>query len=260
MIRIKDIKKVQREEETKVKIRYFVTVDGETFFVQLEVDDFDVTISSLEDVKTIIEQNADQNQIKEMYKSRKSAEADTYIHDGTSFKKDLKFVDWTEEGLNTEYNIDDVVEYEGTLYRCVQAHTVNDINWTPVATAALWSPILVFGDKFQPWQQPQGAHDAYPVDSIVRHTNKLWKALVADNVWEPGTDDTLWEKIDETTLQPIVPPEPDPEVVPEWSPDSVAYSIGDHVMYENIEYNCIQAHTSQAGWNPPAVPALWETV
>lgn len=48
-----------------------------------------------------------------------------------------------------------------------------------------------------------------------------------------------------------------PAVIPAWSGASVAYKIGDLVTYTGATYRCIQAHTSQAGWNPPAVPALW---
>ena len=36
-----------------------------------------------------------------------------------------------------------------------------------------------------------------------------------------------------------------------------AYAIGDLAGYNGVTYKCIQAHTSQAGWTPPAVPALW---
>jgi len=42
-----------------------------------------------------------------------------------------------------------------------------------------------------------------------------------------------------------------------WSPNSVAYSVGQLVTYNGSEYKCIQAHTSQAGWDPADVPALW---
>lgn len=34
----------------------------------------------------------------------------------------------------------------------------------------------------------------------------------------------------------------------------------DNVMYDGTEYSCLQAHTSQTGWEPPNVPALWEVV
>lgn len=37
-----------------------------------------------------------------------------------------------------------------------------------------------------PWRQPTGAHDAYPLGWIVSHNGKQWESTVAGNVWEPG--------------------------------------------------------------------------
>ena len=37
----------------------------------------------------------------------------------------------------------------------------------------------------------------------------------------------------------------------------VAYAVGDRRKYGGLLYRCVQAHTSQADWTPPAVPALW---
>ena len=37
----------------------------------------------------------------------------------------------------------------------------------------------------------------------------------------------------------------------------VAFAVGDRRQYEGLLYRCVQAHTSQIGWEPPAVPALW---
>ncbi|GAA1625229.1 glycoside hydrolase family 18 chitinase [Nonomuraea maheshkhaliensis] len=36
-----------------------------------------------------------------------------------------------------------------------------------------------------------------------------------------------------------------------------AYSAGTRVTYNGVEYECVQSHTSQPGWEPPNVPALW---
>ncbi len=49
------------------------------------------------------------------------------------------------------------------------------------------------------------------------------------------------------------------QTIPNWAPNT-AYAVGALVMYQNIEYKCIQAHTSQVGWEPPNVPALWSPV
>ncbi len=42
----------------------------------------------------------------------------------------------------------------------------------------------------------------------------------------------------------------------EWAP-YVSYKVGDQVTYQGVTYQCIQAHTSLPGWEPPIVPALW---
>lgn len=42
---------------------------------------------------------------------------------------------------------------------------------------------------------------------------------------------------------------------PPWQPWT-AYRVGDLVTYNGVVYQCIQAHTSQPGWEPPNTPAL----
>lgn len=34
--------------------------------------------------------------------------------------------------------------------------------------------------------------------------------------------------------------------------------VGDRRFYDGHWYKCIQAHTTQTGWEPPIVPALWQ--
>lgn len=49
------------------------------------------------------------------------------------------------------------------------------------------------------------------------------------------------------------------ELFPAWAADT-EYSVDRRVRYENKLYKCVQAHTSQADWTPPATPALWTEV
>lgn len=49
------------------------------------------------------------------------------------------------------------------------------------------------------------------------------------------------------------------ELFPVWTADT-AYTADIRVRYEDKLYRCVQAHTSQEGWEPPAVPALWTEV
>lgn len=47
-----------------------------------------------------------------------------------------------------------------------------------------------------------------------------------------------------------------PNAYPEWA-TGTTYKVGDRRRYDAKLYRCIQAHTSQDGWEPPNVPALW---
>ncbi|MEU7832577.1 glycosyl hydrolase family 18 protein [Nonomuraea sp. NPDC049129] len=44
-----------------------------------------------------------------------------------------------------------------------------------------------------------------------------------------------------------------------WAPWT-AYTAGTRVTYNGVDYECVQSHTSQPGWEPPNVPALWKPV
>ena len=49
------------------------------------------------------------------------------------------------------------------------------------------------------------------------------------------------------------------ELYPVWAADT-AYDAGIRVRYVDKLYRCEQGHTSQDGWKPPDIPALWTDV
>lgn len=49
------------------------------------------------------------------------------------------------------------------------------------------------------------------------------------------------------------------ELFPLWSV-GIDYAVDQRIRYEGKLFRCVQAHTSQIGWEPPAVPALWTEV
>ncbi|MGW5263208.1 chitinase [Microbispora sp. NPDC004025] len=44
-----------------------------------------------------------------------------------------------------------------------------------------------------------------------------------------------------------------------WAPNTW-YAVGTRVTYDGVDYECVQAHTSLTGWEPPIVPALWKAL
>ena len=85
--------------------------------------------------------------------------------------------------VGKSYATGDRVQYEGTLYKCVQGHT-SQADWTPPETPALWTAVSL--DEYPAWVQPTGAHDAYSKGDKVTHNGKHWTSDVDNNTWEPG--------------------------------------------------------------------------
>ena len=100
------------------------------------------------------------------------------------------------DGGSVAYAVDDIVAYDGALYRCAQAHT-SQAGWTPDATRALWTPMGLSMDDPEAvpeWVQPTGAHDAYAKGSHVMHNGTEWVSDLDANVWEPGVSG--WTQVD----------------------------------------------------------------
>lgn len=88
------------------------------------------------------------------------------------------------------YAVGDRRQYDGLLYRCVQAHTSQE-DWTPDKTPALW--VRTSTEEWPEWIQPAGAHDAYPKDAKVSHNGSHWISTMDANVYEPGVYG--WEEV-----------------------------------------------------------------
>ena len=80
------------------------------------------------------------------------------------------------------YAVGDRAQYNGTLYKCVQAHT-SQADWTPDATQALW--VVVSIEEFPEWVQPTGAHDAYNIGDKVTYNGQHYVCTSNANVYAP---------------------------------------------------------------------------
>ena len=83
----------------------------------------------------------------------------------------------------------------------------------------------------------------------------LWRCIQAHTTqgdWSPDLTPALWHKVEIALTS-----------VPRIWDTAVEYAVDDTVWYpdaQGTEYKCLQAHTSQAGWEPPNVPALWAPI
>jgi hypothetical protein len=136
--------------------------------------------------------------------------------------------------------VDDLRSHGGMLWRAVQAHTTQ-ADWQPDVAVSLWVRAAP-PDVIPEWRQPLGAHDAYPVGYVVTRNGDLYESLVAANVWEPGTDPTLWALIGGGSTEPEIP---------DWKPwdghNASLYQIGDEVMHKGTHW---RATVGNNHWEP----------
>lgn len=92
------------------------------------------------------------------------------------------FAVWASD---TDYAVGDRVSYEGTLYKCLTAHT-SQSTWTPDASPSLWVRVDDPSIEWPEWVQPVGSTDAYAKGAKVSHNEKHWISDTDGNVWEPG--------------------------------------------------------------------------
>ena len=80
------------------------------------------------------------------------------------------------------YAVSDRAQYNGTLYKCIQAHT-SQADWMPSATPALWKTVSL--DEYPEWVQPTGAHDAYNIGDKVTYNGQHYVCTSNANVYAP---------------------------------------------------------------------------
>lgn len=104
----------------------------------------------------------------------------TFLTDEQAETVTVLFPKW-ETGI--AYEVGDRRQYDGLLYKCVQAHT-SQSDWTPDVVPALW--VRTSTEEWPEWIQPTGAHDAYNQGDKVSHNEKHWISDIDANVYEPG--------------------------------------------------------------------------
>lgn len=129
----------------------------------------------------------------ELYRIRALIEkASTSLEDGDAMEAVALFPAWAE---GIAYAIGQRVQYNGTLYKCVQAHT-SQADWTPAATPALWTEVAAPGE-IPVWRQPTGAQDAYNTGDRVHYPtadDPVYRSKIDGNVWSPADYPEGWEK------------------------------------------------------------------
>ena len=98
------------------------------------------------------------------------------------------FPQWVVEHA---YVVGERLQYNGVLYRVVQAHT-SQADWTPDITPALF--VVVSLDEWPEFVQPTGVHDAYNKGDKVTFNSKHYISLIDGNVYSPAAYPAGWQE------------------------------------------------------------------
>ena len=126
--------------------------------------------------------------------------------------------------------------------RMVVTETVRSGGLPPETLAALapiyplWEPgiVVALGDVLA-WSQTL-------VECLQSH--------ITQQDWQPGRTPALWRIYRDVASEPAAPA---------WQP-GIAVTVGETMSYQGTVYRVVQSHTTMSGWEPPAVPALWQPV
>lgn len=145
----------------------------------------------------------------------------------------------------TFYEDGDLVHFQGRTYIArVPFHSVTE----PPKAPSVW---MLYYDPYkgQATDWFQGAE--YLVGDLVHFNGNIYECRVAHAAipgWDPVTAFTLWTKVNSkfSSINPFP-----------WE-TWTTYEAGSVVMYDGYIYTCLTPHTSQPGWTPDAIGALWK--
>lgn len=131
-----------------------------------------------------------------LYKFREFIEKGaTSLSDTEALEAVALFPAWA---VGVAYAKDERVQYDGKLYKVVQAHT-SQADWTPPLVPALFTEVAP-GGTIPVWKQPTGAQDAYNKGDKVHYPtadDPVYESLIDANVWSPNAYPAGWREVGE---------------------------------------------------------------
>lgn len=104
------------------------------------------------------------------------------VDDTTALRMVEFYPEWA---AGIEYAVGFKVQHNGTLYKCLTAHT-SQADWTPDAAPSLWAKVLIPDETVIPaWEQPDSTNPYMQGDKVT-HNGKTWVSDIDNNVWTPG--------------------------------------------------------------------------
>lgn len=92
------------------------------------------------------------------------------------------------------YAVGTKVQYNGKLYKCLQAHASQD-DWVPINAVSLWAQVLIPNpDVIPEWTQPDSTNP-YMTGDKVMYNGKVYESLIDNNIWSPDAYPAGWKEM-----------------------------------------------------------------
>lgn len=101
------------------------------------------------------------------------------------------FLEWNEK---SSFNVNELRQREGNLYKCLQAHT-GQVGWEPENTPALWKLIGVNENGIPYWSRPISSADSYMIGDECIYNGFHKRSAIDYNVWSPDEYPEGWEDV-----------------------------------------------------------------
>lgn len=151
---------------------------------------------------------------------------------------------------STNYDVDDLVTFNGGLCRCISPHSAGAWNSSHFANVKVSSLLTYFiMDNFtdRQWENYSGSPVNYTKGTVIHKGLSMYRCKA--NTTNQSWDSSKWEQVDVTDLINSVTALIETvlsNLAPTFS-SSIQYSINDFVIYNNHLYICVKPHLGS--WN-----------
>ena len=152
---------------------------------------------------------------------------------------------------STNYDVDDLVTFNGGLCRCISPHSSGAWNSSHFANVTVSSLLTYFiMDNFtdRRWEKYSGSPVNYTKGTVIHKGLSMYRCKA--NTTNQSWDSSKWEQVDVTDLINSVTVLIETvlsNLAPTFS-SSAQYSINDFVLYNNQLYICMKPH--HGSWDP----------
>lgn len=199
-VKINEDNKIYRVDTSIISSSTIIEIDDsmqlEDLFDYKYIDGKLIEISEKEkdEYKSLVEKASQTRVLNQMMAESQTTALLVNLPDEEAIKIPLVFPAW--DSNSKEYKKDDRCQYNGKLYKVLQAHTSQN-DWTPDTAVSLFVEVADPSIEYPDFKQPTGAHDAYNTGDKVTFNGKHYICKMDACTWSPSDYPAGWELVED---------------------------------------------------------------